>query len=691
MEETHALNASDSDLLEEISNTPEMSATSPSPVIPAGQPPRPRSVVQIRRRLSISDSSNAIGPSPPHRPRGRTRLRRRSDTGDSRRSSPTRSQSRRASDRRIRSEASSLGQHAARPSATGMGDWTVASLKRHLTQHNIPFLHSDRKATLFRHLRNFLQNSTSRTPLPGRRDDDVTPPPSAQPSHSALTQGQLHSLPVHMHPIIPPSLPLPSILAFPFLLPHATAAPPAPTQTTAASTATHGGTFSQTPFFPPPFPLPSLTHTPPSLPLPPPPSHNPHVTSISVPTSNVPLPSTAPPPPPPPPPPSRLLLLPSLSPPLPSNHSLATATPPARPTASPRPSPVSSALRQQILAGNYVDLAQLIYPSTHNPHIPRELQTALGTFQLKQPLTTHSKELTAPEFTLAFSLYRDVICSAFPDRRSELDDYLSLTIDLALRFGGNGFYSYHTLFASQAAERLHQFNQGTYWGTLDIELYCRTFAARPSLHCDQCGAPSHPATTCSITTQLPRTSIPQKHNQTVSRNLPPAAPPPSITPKPAAPQSASLGPAPKGVDRRGRPILYQGGRILCNNFNDLGKTNQSGQPQPVYLFRLNSPLSPHEPLLKYINSRLACQASPLDPLFISETGRVATRSWFHHHFRQILLRSGIPPEPYSGHSFRIGAASTASRRGIPDNTTKMLGRWASTAYLAYVRNDLNDI
>ncbi|TKS78115.1 hypothetical protein D9C73_013059 [Collichthys lucidus] len=215
----------------------------------------------------------------------------------------------------------------------------------------------------------------------------------------------------------------------------ATAAPPAPTQTTAASTATHGGTFSQTPFFPPPFP--------PPFPYPyPPPSHNPHVTSISVPTSNVPLPSTAPPP-------AGSCSFP-LYPPLPSNHSLATATPPARPTASPRPSPVSSALRQQILAGNYVDLAQLIHPSTHNPHIPRELQTALGTFQLKQPLTTHSKELTAPEFTLAFSLYRDVICPAFPDRRSEPDDYLSLIIDLASRFGGNGFYSYDIPFTSQA-------------------------------------------------------------------------------------------------------------------------------------------------------------------------------------------------------------------------------------------------
>ncbi|KAK0144268.1 hypothetical protein N1851_017354 [Merluccius polli] len=333
-----ALNASDCDLLDEISNTPEIS---PSPVIPARQPPRLRSAVHVRRRPSpsTSDSSNIVGPSQPHSLRGRTRLRRPSYTADSRRSSPARSRSSHASDRRNRREAISPRQHAVRPSATGIADWTVASLKRSLTRNNIPFHSSDRKAKLFQRLQDFRLNSASprRTPLPA-------PPPAGS---------------------------------------------------------------SLFPLYPPP----------------------------------------------------------------PPNYTLATASLPVRPTASSRPSPVSSTLRQQILSGNYVDLAQLIHPSTCNPHIPRELQTSLGTFQLKQPLTTHSKELTAPEFTFAFSLFRDIICSAFPDRRSELDDYLSLTIDLALRFGGSGFYSYHILFASRAAERLHQFNQGTYWGTLDTELY----------------------------------------------------------------------------------------------------------------------------------------------------------------------------------------------------------------------------
>ena len=35
---------------------------------------------------------------------------------------------------------------------------------------------------------------------------------------------------------------------------------------------------------------------------------------------------------------------------------------------------------------------------------------------------------------------------------------------------------------------------------------------------------------------------------------------------------------------------------------------------------------------------------------------------------------------YAGHSYRIGAATTASLCGIQDSTIKMLGRWQSSAY-----------
>ena len=42
-------------------------------------------------------------------------------------------------------------------------------------------------------------------------------------------------------------------------------------------------------------------------------------------------------------------------------------------------------------------------------------------------------------------------------------------------------------------------------------------------------------------------------------------------------------------------------------------------------------------------------------------------------------------QSYTGHSFRIGAATTAAERGLEDSLIKVLGRWESNAYLVYVR------
>ena len=47
--------------------------------------------------------------------------------------------------------------------------------------------------------------------------------------------------------------------------------------------------------------------------------------------------------------------------------------------------------------------------------------------------------------------------------------------------------------------------------------------------------------------------------------------------------------------------------------------------------------------------------------------------------------AGIQASQFAGHSFRIGAASTAAARGVEDSLIKTLGRWRSSAYLLYVR------
>ncbi|XP_069051374.1 uncharacterized protein [Lepisosteus oculatus] len=53
---------------------------------------------------------------------------------------------------------------------------------------------------------------------------------------------------------------------------------------------------------------------------------------------------------------------------------------------------------------------------------------------------------------------------------------MHIILDLSVRFEGSLFYDYHKQFSAKAAACLLQWNQRTYWGALDIELYCCTFA-----------------------------------------------------------------------------------------------------------------------------------------------------------------------------------------------------------------------
>ena len=83
-------------------------------------------------------------------------------------------------------------------------------------------------------------------------------------------------------------------------------------------------------------------------------------------------------------------------------------------------------------------------------------------------------------------------------------------------------------------------------------------------------------------------------------------------------------------------------------------------------------------------SYLACCGHHPGPLFLLENGLPLTRSLVTDRLRAIVLSAGLPGD-FSSHSFRIGAATSAARAGVPDHLIQVLGQWKSDAYKQYIR------
>lgn len=115
----------------------------------------------------------------------------------------------------------------------------------------------------------------------------------------------------------------------------------------------------------------------------------------------------------------------------------------------------------------------------------------------------------------------------------------------------------------------------------------------------------------------------------------------------------------------------------------VSKTDPFRKGFTLKLFRISSPVCPVVALQKYLEARASLQATSYALLILPE-GNPLTRTKFIDCIRQILQRLGYNPAAYCGHSFRIGAATTAAKANIPDHMIKVLGRWSSDCYQRYI-------
>ena len=117
------------------------------------------------------------------------------------------------------------------------------------------------------------------------------------------------------------------------------------------------------------------------------------------------------------------------------------------------------------------------------------------------------------------------------------------------------------------------------------------------------------------------------------------------------------------------------------------KTDPFRQGVDIYVGSTANELCPVSAMLAY----LARRGNGKGMLFRFEDGKLLTRERFVSRVKAALTSAGVDSKPYSGHSFRIGAATAAGRQNLPAATIKTLGRWESSAYLLYVRMDRQDL
>ena len=128
------------------------------------------------------------------------------------------------------------------------------------------------------------------------------------------------------------------------------------------------------------------------------------------------------------------------------------------------------------------------------------------------------------------------------------------------------------------------------------------------------------------------------------------------------------------IDKRDNPSLIQ---IHLK----VSKTDQERKGVSIFIGKTGDDICPVAALTAY----LATQDRGDGPLFQFKDRTPLTKDRFIHHVRAALSSAGYNPSLYAGHSFRIGAATTAAERGIEDSTIKALGRWKSDTFQTYIR------
>ena len=100
----------------------------------------------------------------------------------------------------------------------------------------------------------------------------------------------------------------------------------------------------------------------------------------------------------------------------------------------------------------------------------------------------------------------------------------------------------------------------------------------------------------------------------------------------------------------------------------------------IYIERTGDDHCPLAAITAYI---MVAKGNNAGPFFSMKDGSPLRKDHFINVIRTALASAGINTSSYAGHSFCIGATTTAAQCGIQDSMIQTLGRWSSDAFRVY--------
>lgn len=111
------------------------------------------------------------------------------------------------------------------------------------------------------------------------------------------------------------------------------------------------------------------------------------------------------------------------------------------------------------------------------------------------------------------------------------------------------------------------------------------------------------------------------------------------------------------------------------------KTDPFRMGHTITVGATDSPLCPVLAMKHYISRR----SPTTGPLFTHASGKPLTKQTLTLETRNLLTQAGFNATEYAGHSYRIGAATTAASAKLPAWLIKTLGRWSSDCFERYIK------